>query len=160
MKQPIFKIAIIIALILWVWCNSYVGFITDMELTFWKSKDPVSIEVNSIYHLDKEPSILYLDAGDAPYFFRANSSCRYSTPLPFQRDNPVNWSLSWMPEFQEEYSCINNYQGKYIIMDTNSNFEFNWIGMDKSNRKDLKNLLENNYTIVWEKCWLIYQKKV
>jgi len=160
MKQPIFKIAIISMFLFWVFCNSYVGFITDMELSFWKSKDPVSTEVNSIYHLDQEPTILYLDAGDSPYFFRANSSCRYSTPLPFQRDDPGNWSLSWMPEFQEEYSCINNYQGKYIIMDVNSNFEFDWIGMHKPNRQDLKNLLESNYTPVWEKCWLIYQKKV
>lgn len=160
MKQPIYKAAIVLMIILWAITNSYYGFITTTELSFWKLKDPAAAKVNAIYHLNQEPSILYLDAGDSPYFFHANSSCRYSTPLPYQRDDPVNWSLEWMPQFQEEYACIKNYQGNYIIMDANSNFEFNWIGLHKSNRQDLKNLLERNYTLVWWDCWEIYKKKV
>ena len=147
-------------ILIWIYAHcAFTGFITMTEIEFWGGKEPWSDVVNDKYHLDDEKEILYLDAGDAPFFFRANSSCRYSTPLPFQRDDPVNWSLSWMTEFQDEYACIKNYQGNYIIMDANGNFEFNWIGLDKPNRKDLINLLENNYTQIWDKCWYIYQKK-
>jgi hypothetical protein len=157
-KQPVFKSAIVFMIIIWIWAHCvFTGFITMQEITFWNGKEPQSDIVNAKYHLDKENEILYLDAGDAPYFFRANSSCRYSTPLPYQRDDPTNWSLEWMPQFQDESGCISNYQGKYIIMDANGNFEFNWIGLDKTNRAGLRKLL-TNYTRIWDRCWFIYQK--
>lgn len=155
----IFKATIVGMILVWLWAHcTYTGFLTQAEITFWGGKEPVSDEVNNQYHLDMQDTILYLDAGDAPFFFRANSSCRYSTPLPFQRDTPENWSLEWMPQFQEEAACIRDYQGRFIVMDASALYD--WIGQEKSNRKDLNALLERNYTLVWQRCWRIYEKRM
>jgi len=62
--------------------NSAVGSYTIYEYTFWHQKELDADSINAAYNLSNQSSILYLDPGDSSYYFHANSSCRYITPMP------------------------------------------------------------------------------
>lgn len=135
------------------------GMVTDLEIKFWDNKEPHADKINAMFHLDKEPSLLYLDPGDAPYFFRANSSCRYICPLPVQRDAP-GWDLSGNADYQEEYTCILNYTGKYIVFDTGNHYDgtTDWFLESSEHRQPIMKKLRNEYELVYTGGWRIYQR--
>lgn len=110
----------------------------------------------SKYHLDEQPSVLYLEHGMAPYFFMVNSSCRYSAPLMLVR-NTNYWNISHLKQYQEEYDCVKSYQGEYIILYHDDPIE-DWVGENQSSRAPLMTIIHNNYTVVNNGNWRLLKK--
>ena len=134
--------------------HSSVGVFTKIERDFWGNKEMLADKVDALTNIRSEQSILYLDAGEAPYLFEVNSSCRYLSPLPIQRDRP-DWNLSALAAYQEAYSCVMNYTGEYIVADGNGG----WFGYDNPRKKPILDKLNREYQIVWNKSWVVYKLK-
>ena len=155
MKRGLAFAGVIISmLVIFFIFHSGTGLFTKVERDFWGDKEKLADEVIRKFSIDKEDSVLYLDAGEAPYLFMVNSSCRYPCALPVQRDRP-NWNLSGNPAYQEEYDCIMNYSGKYIIADGWDG----WFGEDTERRQPIMHKIDSEYELVWKDAWRIYRRK-
>lgn len=135
------------------------GMVTEYEIRFWDGKEPQADIINERFHLDQEPALLYLDPGDAPYFFRANSSCRYVCPLPVQRDAP-GWDLSGNRDYQEEYDCIMAYTGRYIVFDAGNRYDgtTDWFQENSTHRMPITRKIRDEYRLVYNGSWRIYER--
>lgn len=102
-----------------------------------------------------QKEILYLDVGNAPYYFEANSSCRHICPLPVQRNSRF-WNISTLPAYRENMACIAGYQGKYIVAATNES-EF-WKAQEQGDAARMWGGIDRNYTRVWGSNWAIFEK--
>ena len=138
--------------------NSYGGLFTLYEYTFWQQKEANADLINSQFDLINQSSILYLDPGDAVYYFHANSSCHYITPMPVERNNYEKWNISYLPQFKETKDCILRYQGKYIIADVARGDGKGYYGLGILNEPQIMNMIRSNYTLVESRSWEIYQK--
>ena len=156
--RTILQLSIILILIAYFSVNSSVGIFTAYEYTFWQQKEQAADELNAQYHLDQEQSILYMDPGDAPYYFKANSSCHYITPMPVERSTK-EWNFSYIPQYKETEDCILAYKGKYIIADINRAISKGFFGAGILENKKIMRKLQAEYTPVAEKSWTIYQRK-
>ena len=160
MKNLITSLCILSMLVVFAIMHQPAGYLTSAEIKFWNGKEPHADAINAQYYLDKEPSLLYLDPGDAPYFFRSNSSCRYICPLPVQRDAP-EWNLTMNSDYQEEYNCIMAYTGKYIVYDISNHNDgtVDWFKANFSHRLPITAKIQNEYELVYSGGWEIYQRK-
>lgn len=136
------------------------GIVTSYEIAFWGNKEPHADIINSQFHLDDEPSLLYLEPGDAPYFFRANSSCRYICPLPVQRDAP-GWDLSGNADYKEEYDCIMGYTGRYIVFDAGNHYDgvTDWFNDNYTHRIPITTKINDEYRLVYSGSWRVFERK-
>jgi len=157
MKKLIPAIIIVVFLI-YLWQFSFFGNFTNYESTFYGTRYEDGQAINALYHLDQQPSVLYLEPGDAPYFIHANSSCRYIAALIIARYRD-NWNLTNLPQYWEEYNCVASYQGKYIVMELGGDKALDWFGENQTVRKPLLDIIWNNYTVVYSKSWRILEKK-
>ena len=137
--------------------NSNVGITTVVEEEFFVQQSGYVGEIQERFHISDEPSVLYLDAGVAPYYLQANSSGRYICPLPLQRDSP-EWNLTANYAFQRTYADAMSYNGTYIIGDGSIGVT-DWIRSRYSNRGPLVNKLKTEYDVVWTEGWVIYKRK-
>ena len=160
-KKPIREhlglIAIAVMMVAFYLFNSSTGVMARIESDFFQQQSGYVSEIQERFHISDEPSVLYLDAGVAPYYLKANSSGRYICPLPFQRDSP-NWNLTGTKAFQRTYADIVGYDGDYIIGDGGIGFA-DWIHSGYPDRAELNRKLKEDYVLVWEKGWAIYKKK-
>jgi len=148
----------------YVMINSSMGLFTTYEYTFWHQKERNADEINSQFNLTNQSTLLYLDPGDAPFYFHANSSCHYITPMPIERSTD-RWNISHLPQYSETYNCILNYQGEYIVgyirnPSTSHELSLNYFGEGISIRKDIINKIDTEYELVSDKSWEIYKKRV
>ena len=139
--------------------NSAFGSFTLYEYTFWHQKETNADLINSKFDLINQSSILYLDPGDAVYYFHANSSCHYITPMPVERNDYVKWNISYLPQFKETKDCILRYQGEYIISDINNGDGKDYYGYGIINEPEIMDMIHRNYTMVESLSWEIYQKR-
>ena len=154
--KKLIPITILIIFAVYMIGFSWMGYNTNYETTFYGTRMEDAQEINSLYHLDKQPAVLYLEPGDAPYFIHANSSCRYISPLLIARYRD-NWNISYLKQYQEEYNCIEAYRGKYIVMEL-GNKDLDWFGEYQTVRQPLRNLIMTNYTEVYHKSWRVLEK--
>jgi hypothetical protein len=122
--ENVIFILMLIGLLLSIWFVSCSVF-NGIHQHLWDETEKDKIVVQETYHLNQEPSVLYLDHGDAPYYVEAPSACRYVAPLIIQR----NWGdrdLTGLPAYTETMNCIMSYKGKYIILGTD------WFGKHES----------------------------
>lgn len=159
MKNTVILLALFSMIAIWAVLHQPAGFMTDYEIKFWDNKEPQADLINEQFRLDREPVLLYLDPGDAPYFFRAKSACRYVAPLPVQRDAP-GWNLSGLEAYQEEYDCIMNYRGRYIVFDAGNHYDgvTDWFSETYSHRVPLMQKIHSEYRLVYNGSWRIYQR--
>ena len=144
--------------------NSSLGSFTTYEYTFWQQKEKNADEINSQFNLTNQSTLLYLDPGDAPFYFHANSSCHYITPMPIERSTD-RWNISHLQQYSETYNCILSYQGEYMVgyirnPSTSQEVSLNYFGEGISIRKDIIQMIDTNYTKVSDKSWEIYKKRV
>ena len=142
-QLPLLIISLTIGGLIWFgFCSNFSESYMQQE-TFWKSLKTENTRIDAKFHISSEPEVLFLDSGDAPYYFRAKSACRYSSPIVIQRNMTTN------PVFQEQINCISNYKGKYVIT------EWSWL-----NNEMIKTRIENNYFLVdVNPVWGIYERK-
>ena len=151
--------------------SSYWGAGMQYERSFWGNKEgDAKGAFEKLPDLWNQHSILYLDPGDAPFYFFANSSCRYVCPLIVQRNIDM-WNTTGFPQYWEEYNCIMAYQGEYIVMDNGGWFGwvnksmFNVVGLQREytnvteDRVHIWGVINANYTKVYTMSWDIYKKK-
>lgn len=151
--ENIIKISVLIMMVLFLLVTSHWSMGMQVENKFWEEKNSESVNIlNNFSDIKYQDSILYLDPGDAPYYFQSNSSCRYICPLPFQR-NSDTWDMSNTSAYKETYNCIMNYTGKYIITDAG-----NWSVRNTSDNKKVQNKLTTQYKKVYNKGWNIYER--
>jgi hypothetical protein len=150
-SNSIIKVSLIVAMILFLLMTSYWSIGATTENQFWQRQDQIAIDViTNFTDITNQTSILYLDPGNAPYYFRSNSSCRYISPLPFQR-NSEEWDISYTDAYKEEYNCIMNYDGKYIITASRD-----WIIQNTTDGYNVSEKFKTEYKQVWDKGWNIY----
>lgn len=99
-----------------------------------------------------QESILYLDSGSAPYYFKINSSCRFIQSLPFQM-NTRTWDITDTDQYQENFNCIMNYQNKYIIMDEI------WFNQHTNDSSIVMSKINEDYTLVSNEEWDVYKRR-
>jgi hypothetical protein len=157
-KKPwVIPSTITLMLISFITINSVFGSFTAYEYTFWHQKETNADAIMAnVTDLMQQPSLLYLDPGDAPYYFHANSSCHYITPMPVERNKP-GWDLTYLPQYKETYNCIVGYQGKYIISDLKDKSQY--FGAGILNNKTIMDMIERNYTRVESQSWDVYKKR-
>lgn len=139
--------------------NSVFGSFTTYEYSFWQQKEVNADNINAHFNLTNQPYLLYLDPGDASYYFHANSSCHYITPMPVERSTN-EWNISYLPQFKDTHDCIMRYQGEYVVTDVNGGMVTGFYGKGILIRKEIMDVLEQNYTVVDNRSWTIYKKKV
>lgn len=154
-NQKFIVAAIIGLLISFILVNCMFGSFTVYEYTFWEQKEQNADSILELKDIALQPSLLYLDPGDAPYYFHANSSCHYITPMPVERNKP-GWDLTYLPQYTETYNCIVTYQGKYIISDLKDKKQYFGEGILKN--KTIMDMIERNYTKIDSQSWDIYKK--
>jgi hypothetical protein len=137
--------------------NSAVGSYTIYEYTFWHQKELDADSINAAYNLSNQSSILYLDPGDSSYYFHANSSCRYITPMPVERSTP-EWNITYTQAFKDDYACIMAYQGNFIVADINRDQQLGYFGEGITDRAPIMNMIADNYTEMSYTSWAIYEK--
>jgi hypothetical protein len=119
-----------------------------------------SAKINSQFGLSNQSSILYLDTGSGPYYFNGvNSSCRYVAPLIIQRANPNRTQILSLPQNQDEYDCIMNYTGRYIIADGKLGADDSWFGNDTYQKQNINLKIANDYIDSHSGGWEVYVKK-
>jgi hypothetical protein len=138
--------------------NSVFGSFTTYEYTFWQQKEINADNVNAQFNLTNQSFLLYLDPGDASYYFHANSSCHYITPMPVERSTN-EWNISYLPQFKDTHDCIMQYQGEYVVADVNNGLFAGFYGKGILMRKEIMDVLERNYTVVDNHSWTVYKKK-
>jgi hypothetical protein len=150
--------AILFMLTSYIIVNSAFGTFSTYEYSFWHQKEQNADNVNAVYNLTNQTSILYLDPGDSPFYFHANSSCHYITPMPVERSTD-RWNMTYLPQFKETFDCIVNYQGEYIVADVRGGMVTGYYGEGILIRKEITDMIEKNYTKVDNHSWEIYKKK-
>ena len=156
--KKLFPALIFAVVVVYLIYFSWFGSFTDYESTFYGTRMQDAAEINALYHLDMQPSVLYLEPGDAPYFIHANSSCRYIAPLPLIRYRD-NWNLSNLPQYWQTYYCVADYQGEYIVMEQGGDKALDWFGESQQVRAPLVGLIKENYTVVYNKSWRVWERK-
>ena len=126
----------------------------NMNSYFWNE----SSKINKEFDLPNQSSVLYLDTGSAPLYFGVNSSCKYVAPLAIQRVNPNRTFILNLPQNQEEFSCIMNYSGEYIIADGEIGPENSWFGNDSYQKVAIINKIHNEYFVAHSGGWEIYRR--
>ncbi len=158
-KYQFLTAAAIYILVGYIFINSAFGSFTAYEYTFWHMKEKSADVINARYDLINQSSILYLDPGDANYYFHANSSCHYITPMPVERNDYTKWNISYLPQFKETKACILAYQGDYVVADISHGLETNYYGGGILREPTIMAMIHRNYTMVMDTSWEIYQKK-
>lgn len=138
--------------------TSFNGTMTDKETHFVRLRTNYTTTLIEKYHIDKEPSVLYLDDGVAPYWFRANSSGRYISPLPLQRSGP-GWDLSEQTAYRRTLADAMAYNGKYVIGDGTFGSMPDWLHLEFPDRAALREKLERDYAVVWTQGWTVWQRR-
>jgi len=147
------KYSIIIMFVIFITFSGHWGIDMAAENKFYEEQKIGSkIITTNITDILNQDTILYLDLGDAAYFFPANSSCRYVQPLPFQR-NSDTWDMTGTSQYYETYYCILNYTGKYIIDGSN-----NVINRNTTDSDIVRNKINTEYERIWENNWIIYRR--
>ena len=126
----------------------------QMNNVFWEDAG----KINARFDLENQ-TVLYLDTGSAPYYFAGNSSCRYVAPLVVQRANPNRTIVRVLPQYWDQYNCMMNYNGKYIIADGVIGPRDSWFGNDTREKRIFISKIENEYTPIHSGAWQIYQRK-
>jgi len=155
-------VAASIVLLFGMYCVFYaptVSFYGSQEKTmndyFWEQSN----EINNEFNLTNQTSITYVDTGSGPYYFSANSSCRYPAPLIIQRGNPNRSFILDLKENHEAFSCIINTSSEYIVADGPIGPDDSWMGNDTWQKAAIIQKLRNEYVSVHSGGWEIYKKK-
>jgi len=98
-------------------------------------------DARKLFDLDKQPEILYLNAGTHAYYFKAKSCLRHLYPLPLQRDNP---SLQTSPLYKTTLEKALAYRGEYITLNNP------WFPLDREDLRPLMEKLSREYRLVYE----------
>lgn len=152
-------LSIVVILAGYILINSAFGSFTTYEYTFWQQKEINADAINGQFNLTNQTALLYLDPGDAPYYFHANSSCHYICPMPVERSTP-KWNMSDLPQFKETKNCILNYQGEYIVTDIiRGRNSTSYFGAGILHQTDIMDMIVQNYTEVDNRSWVIYKKR-
>ena len=151
MRYPIAAFCILSMVVISALLHVPSGEYTKIEIEFWGGKEQNAHDAETAFALSGQPELLYLDPGDAPYFFKAKSACRYLCSLPVQRDSP-DWNISTLDAYKQDYNCIMNYTGDYIVSD------YKWF--NASYHPEIKNKIDSEYTKVWNRSWDVYKRNV
>jgi hypothetical protein len=160
-KRKAGALLVIVAILLifpsYIAINSMAGSFTTYEYTFWQQKEQNADIINAEFNLTNQSSLLYLDPGDANFYFHANSSCHYITPMPIERSTD-EWNMTNLWQFNDTHTCIMSYQGKYIVADVRGGMSTGFYGKGILIRKEITDMIKANYTLKDSKSWEVYER--
>jgi hypothetical protein len=125
----------------WSWGLAFNGY------THWAEREASASDISARFDIVAQPVTLYLNEGDAAYYFPTRSACRYVGSLP-----PV-WNMSGTNEYWEMRNCSLEYTGKYVIV-----FPL-WVDLNVTTPTELSDKINTEYTKVYSNYWDIYQRK-
>jgi hypothetical protein len=150
-----------IVLLFGMYCIFYMPYISyygsqekTMNDFFWEQSN----KINKEFDLPNQSHLTYIDTGSGPYYFSANSSCKYPAPLIIQRANPNRSFILDLPQNREEFSCIMNSTSKFIVADGPIGPEDSWMGNDTYQKAAIIQKLRNEYASVHSGGWEIYRR--
>jgi len=158
------KRSIIMILIIFIMLTSLGFFINENNLKSSSYGELSKHIINNLSDIRNQEHILYLDLGAAPYYFQSNTSCKFIQSLPFQRNTDI-WNMTNTPQYWENFKCIMDYKGKYIIMDENlpwvqqQSFTGIWFEQNTSDNKLVMSKIQTEYKQVWNEGWNIYERR-
>lgn len=118
------------------------GMYYQQQTNYWANLQGTADKINAEFHVNDQPVVLYMDAGNAPYYYGVPSACRYIQPLPVWRNvHDTN-------AYRETRDCILNYKGNYIISTPG------WVEHDETIRQPVM----KNYSVVFYGWWDIWQR--
>ena len=159
-RENLVAATIVILFVLWCFLYSPIGKYGHEEHDMNSYFNNESAEINSRFDISNQSSVLYLDTGSGPYYFDGvNSSCRYVAPLIIQRANPSRQMVLSLPQNRDEYNCIMNYTGQYIIADGKLGANESWLGNDTYQKQNINIKISNEYVDSHSGGWEIYTKK-
>lgn len=156
-------IATSIIILFGMWVIFYAPFFSyygeqeeKMNKFFWND----SKIINEQFDLPNQSGVLYMDTGALPYYVNgANTSCRYVAPLVLQRMNPNRTIVSTLPAYNEEFLCVMNYSGAYILADGPLGKADGWFGVDSPEKIAIVNKINTEYKNVHNGAWSIYERR-
>jgi len=155
-------VAASIVLLFGMYCIFYAPYISyygsqekTMNDFFWEQSN----KINKEFDLPNQSSVVYIDTGSGPYYFSANSSCKYPAPLIIQRANPNRSFILDLPQNHEEFFCLMNTTSKFIVADGPIGPEDSWMGNDTYQKAAIIQKLRNEYASVHSGGWEIYAKR-
>ena len=160
-RENLIAATIVILFVMWCFLYSPLGKYGheehDKNSYFWNE----SAQINQQFNFGNQ-SVLYLDTGSGPYYFSANSSCRYPAPLVLQRANPGRLMISNLSQYWDEYDCVMNYSsyGNYIVADGVIGPGDSWFGNDSAEKQNIIKMIRTNFSDVHSGGWEVYQRKV
>jgi len=115
----------------------------------WSGFENDKSEILTNYPSITGQEVLYLDAGDAPYYFGAPSACRYIFPVVIQRATNFNPGLAKTDAYRDEMSCINSYSGEFIIINSG------WFGT----HEPVNSKINDEYVLEYQGSqWELYKR--
>jgi hypothetical protein len=102
-------VGLIVVTFCWFTTCSIWAPVYNPQHTYWQQVQNNANQINEKFKLSGQDSLLYLDTGSAPFYFRAQTACRYSSAMVIQRN------MTETKAYQETMDCILGYHGKYIV---------------------------------------------
>jgi hypothetical protein len=160
-RENLIAATIVILFVLWCFLYSPIGKYGHEEHDMNSYFNNESDQINQQFNFTNQ-SVLYLDTGSGPYYFSANSSCRYPAPLVLQRANPGRLMISNLSQYWDEYDCVMNYSsyGNYIVADGVIGPGDSWFGNDSAEKQNIIKMIRTNFSDVHSGGWEVYQRKV
>ena len=129
-----------------IWAGVVAGWSPGLQgqtWAFWNERNRGAVEIDARFNLSGQPEMLYLDPGDAPWYFGTPSACRYVAPLPIQRNTP-EWDMTGAPGYWDDWTCTMAYQGEYIIANNA------WMKWNLTTHRPLKEKIDAGWVQVWD----------
>jgi hypothetical protein len=98
-------------------------------------------ELDRTHRLSEEPSLLFLEGGEASYFITPKSALRWIYPLPLQRVHS-NPDIIHSAVHASALEQALHYEGQYIIMDAT------WMRSDQRLLPTLSEKIDREYEVV------------
>ncbi len=151
--KHVFPAVICLILFMWIFYAAGWGYaMSGYHNTYWDNRESEALALNEKYNLSNQGSILFLDPGDAPYYFRSVSASRYICPMPVQRDSP-GWQTNNTQAYNETYRDIMRYNGSYIV-----GLDWWFFQNMTADKQAIRDKIDAGYTLVHNGSWTVFQK--
>jgi hypothetical protein len=153
-KHHKYAFAILVIAVLILFCGFVSEWSVGLEGKGYVYQSTRQTSVNAIlskYDILNQYDTLYLDDGEAAYFFPTHSASRYVGAMPMQRNMP-DWDMTSVPAYWENLNQSLKYTGKYVIVNPL------WFNLSVYTHSKIATKLNTEYKLVYSNRWDIYQR--
>jgi hypothetical protein len=150
----VFPAVLCMIMIVWVFFSVGLGMsVYGYHTSYWDDRSAAAQDLDEKYNISGQDTLLYLDPGDAPWYFRSISASRYICPLPVQRDTNKT-ALTNTTAYIENCNDIIDYTGKYIV-----GVDWWFFQNMTPDKQVIRDKIDSEYTMVANSSWTIWERK-